>query len=87
MQFILGTSACACALSASFNSLSGGSIRRSIAASVGTIFGHSPDFIAFGITIVMTCILALGASKSVLFNNTLNAINLATWVSIHMGRM
>lgn len=30
----------------------------------------------------MTCVLALGASKSVIFNNTLNAINLATWVFI-----
>lgn len=82
LRVFSGTSACACALSASFNSLSGGSIRRSIAESVGTLFGHSPDFIAFGITLVMTCILALGASKSVLFNNTLNAINLATWVFI-----
>lgn len=30
----------------------------------------------------MTLILALGASKSVIFNNTLNAVNLATWVFI-----
>ncbi|KAJ6634734.1 putative cationic amino acid transporter, partial [Pseudolycoriella hygida] len=82
LEYLIGTSACACALSASFNSLSGGSIRRSISESVGTLFGHSPDFIAFGITLVMTFILALGASKSVLFNNALNAINLATWVFI-----
>lgn len=30
----------------------------------------------------MTFVLALGASKSVIFNNTLNAINLASWVFI-----
>lgn len=30
----------------------------------------------------MTCVLALGASKSVMFNNALNAINFATWVFI-----
>lgn len=30
----------------------------------------------------MTLILALGASKSVIFNNTLNAVNLATWVFV-----
>lgn len=30
----------------------------------------------------MTCVLALGASKSVLFNNTLNIVNLGTWVFI-----
>lgn len=32
-----GTSACACALSASFDSLSGGAIGRSIASSIGTV--------------------------------------------------
>ncbi|XP_050083634.1 probable cationic amino acid transporter [Anopheles aquasalis] len=82
LEYLIGTSACACALSASFDSLSGGFIGRSIAASVGTIFGRPPDFIAFGITLVMTCILALGASKSVLFNNVLNTVNLASWVFI-----
>ncbi|XP_052866671.1 probable cationic amino acid transporter [Anopheles cruzii] len=82
LEYLIGTSACACALSASFDSLSGGFIGRSIAASVGTIFGRPPDFIAFGITLVMTCIMALGASKSVLFNNVLNTVNLASWVFI-----
>lgn len=82
LEYLIGTSACACALSASFDSLSGGEISRSIAASVGTIFGRAPDFIAFSITLCMTFVLALGASKSVIFNNTLNAINLATWVFI-----
>lgn len=80
-NFYKGTSACACALSASFDSLAGGAIGRSIAESI-TIFGRPPDFIAFGITLAMTCVLALGASKSVIFNNTLNAINVATWVFI-----
>jgi hypothetical protein len=39
-MLIAGTSACACALSASFDSLSGGSISRGIAATFGTIFGN-----------------------------------------------
>lgn len=43
---------------------------------------RTPDLIAFGITLLMTCVLALGASKSVMFNNALNAINFATWVFI-----
>lgn len=46
------------------------------------IAGRAPDLVAFGITLLMTCVLALGASKSVIFNNTLNAINCATWVFI-----
>lgn len=44
--------------------------------------GKPPDFIAFGITLLMTGVLAMGASKSVIFNHTLNAINLATWVFV-----
>ncbi|XP_055382082.1 probable cationic amino acid transporter [Condylostylus longicornis] len=82
LEYLIGTSACACALSASFDSLSGGIIGRSIKDSVGTIFGRPPDFIACGITLLMTLVLAGGASKSVIFNNALNAINLATWVFI-----
>lgn len=39
LEYLIGTSACACALSASFDSLSGGSISKSIAASIGTVFG------------------------------------------------
>jgi len=30
----------------------------------------------------MTCVLAMGASKSVIFNHSLNAVNLATWVFV-----
>lgn len=44
--------------------------------------GRSPDFIAMGITLLMTGVLALGASKSVLFNHALNAINLSAWTFI-----
>lgn len=46
------------------------------------VLGRPPDFIAFSITLLMTFVLALGASKSVLFNNTLNTVNLASWVFI-----
>lgn len=35
----------------------------------------------------MTFVLALGASKSVIFNNTLNVINVATWVFIMTAGM
>jgi solute carrier family 7 (cationic amino acid transporter), member 14 len=69
-------------LSASFDSLSGGTISGSISDTFGTVFGRPPDIIAFIITLLMTCVLACGASKSVIFNNVLNTINLATWVFI-----
>ncbi|KAH8238462.1 hypothetical protein KR032_007277, partial [Drosophila birchii] len=105
LEYLIGTSACACALSSSFDSLTGNTIARTISESIGTIFGElgldysfhiftissyifykllgkPPDFIAFGITLLMTCVLAMGASKSVIFNHSLNAINLATWVFV-----
>ncbi|XP_054730458.1 high affinity cationic amino acid transporter 1 [Anastrepha obliqua] len=82
LEYLIGTSACACALSSSFDSLTGGAIANAIGDTIGTIFGKPPDFIAFGIALIMTCILAMGASKSVIFNHTLNAINLATWVFV-----
>jgi solute carrier family 7 (cationic amino acid transporter), member 14 len=81
-SFSLDSSSGACALSASFDSLSGGSISGSINDTFGTVFGRPPDIIAFIITLLMTCVLACGASKSVKFNNFLNTINLATWVFI-----
>ncbi|XP_034112838.1 probable cationic amino acid transporter [Drosophila nasuta] len=82
LEYLIGTSACACALSSSFDSLTGNAIANAMSESIGTIFGKPPDFIAFGITLIMTCVLAMGASKSVIFNHTLNAINLATWVFV-----
>lgn len=82
LEYLIGTSACACALSSSFDSLTGGAIANAIGDTIGTIFGKPPDFIAFGIALIMTCVLAMGASKSVIFNHTLNAINLATWVFV-----
>jgi solute carrier family 7 (cationic amino acid transporter), member 14 len=82
LEYLIGTSACACALSASFDSLLNGAISNSISGTFGTVFGRPPDFIAFTITLLMTCVLACGASKSVMFNNVLNTINLAAWVFI-----
>ncbi|KAG8231309.1 hypothetical protein J437_LFUL006965 [Ladona fulva] len=41
-----------------------------------------PDFLAFGITILMTIIMAAGVRKSLAFNNVLNALNLAVWVFV-----
>ena len=82
LEYLIGTSACACALSASFDSLSGGSISSSINETFGTVFSHPPDFIAFIIALLMTCVLACGASKSVIFNNVLNTINLGVWIFI-----
>ncbi|CAG4962063.1 unnamed protein product [Parnassius apollo] len=78
----IGTSACARALSACFDSLCDGAIARYLASGIGTIFGKPPDFLAFGISILMTMVLVAGVKKSLFFNNVLNAINLSVWVFI-----
>lgn len=40
LEYLIGTSACACALSACFDALSNGSIRKAAEESIGTLFGE-----------------------------------------------
>ncbi|PSN52747.1 putative cationic amino acid transporter [Blattella germanica] len=82
LEYLIGTSACACALSACFDALANGAISTAIAGAVGTMFGRPPDFLAFVITILMTVLMAAGVKKSLVFNNVLNALNLAVWVFV-----
>lgn len=82
LEYLIGTSACACALSACLDALANGAISEAVASSVGTILGRPPDFIAFVITILMMLLMAAGVKKSLVFNNVLNAINLAVWVFV-----
>lgn len=46
LEYLIGTSACACALSACLDALSDGAVSGAIADSVGTIFGES-RFLSF----------------------------------------
>ncbi|CAH4038700.1 unnamed protein product [Pieris brassicae] len=82
LEYLIGTSACARALSVCFDSLCDGAITNFFASHIGTIFGKPPDFIAFAITILMSLILVAGVKKSLIFNNVLNIINCSVWVFI-----
>ncbi|XP_045542069.1 probable cationic amino acid transporter [Papilio machaon] len=82
LEYVIGTSACARALSACINTLFNGAIERSVGNNVGTLFGKPPDVLAFGITLMMTMVLVAGVKKSLAFNNVLNAVNLTVWVFI-----
>ncbi|KAJ8687734.1 hypothetical protein QAD02_023528 [Eretmocerus hayati] len=82
LEYLIGTSACACALSACLDSLANGAISESIGGTFGIIFGRPPDFVAFVITLLMMLLMAAGVKKSLIFNNVLNAVNLAVWVFI-----
>ncbi|XP_001944238.2 cationic amino acid transporter 2 [Acyrthosiphon pisum] len=78
LEYLIGTSACACALSASLDSLTNGAISASVQNYVG--FLGKPDILAAGITLLMMVLLAAGVKKSLVFNHLMNAINLAAWV-------
>ncbi|XP_051162652.1 probable cationic amino acid transporter isoform X1 [Leptopilina boulardi] len=82
LEYLIGTSACACALSACLDALANGAVSGAISNNVGTIFGGPPDFLAFVITLLMMLLMAAGVKKSLMFNNVLNTINLAIWVFI-----
>ncbi|XP_024936750.1 probable cationic amino acid transporter isoform X2 [Cephus cinctus] len=87
LEYLIGTSACACALSACLDALANGAVSGAIASSVGTIFGRPPDFLAFVITLLMMLLMAAGVKKSLVFNNVLNAVNLAVWVFVMAAGM
>ncbi|XP_045510320.1 probable cationic amino acid transporter [Colias croceus] len=81
LEYLIGTSACARALSACFDALCDGALTSYFALHVGYL-GKPPDFLAFTITILMTMVLVAGVKKSLFFNNVLNIINLSVWVFI-----
>ncbi|XP_050301397.1 cationic amino acid transporter 2 isoform X2 [Anthonomus grandis grandis] len=82
LEYLIGTSACACALSACFNALANGAISKALHTRFGEFIGRDPDYLAFIITILMMLILAAGVKKSLIFNNILNIINFSVWVFI-----
>lgn len=51
------------------------------------VSGRPPDFLAFIITVLMMLLMAAGVRKSLMFNNVLNAVNLAVWVFIMAAGM
>ncbi|CAH2103730.1 unnamed protein product [Euphydryas editha] len=62
-------------------------ISKELENSVRSMVGKPPDFVAFGISIMMTMVLVAGVKKSLFFNNLLNAINLSVWVFIMAAGM
>ncbi|XP_042210346.1 probable cationic amino acid transporter [Homarus americanus] len=82
LEELIGTSACACALSACFDAIANGAISSSMESNFGTLFGGPPDLLAFVLTLMMGGVLVAGVRKSVQFNNTLNLINFCVWVFI-----
>lgn len=60
LEYLIGTSACACALSACFDAISSGAITEKLANSIGTFHGRPPDVLAFFITVLMMMVMIAG---------------------------
>ncbi|KAG8188522.1 hypothetical protein JTE90_004761 [Oedothorax gibbosus] len=82
LEYLIGTAAGACAISACIDAITGGTISSAIKNGVGTFVGHTPDFLASLITFFMTLLMVAGVKKSLLFTNVLNAVNFSVWVFI-----
>ena len=82
LEYIIGTASCACALSACIDIISNGAVSNITTAWKGELWNAPPDVLAMGITIVMMFIFFEGVKRSVVFNNVLNVINLASWIII-----
>ncbi|XP_053211838.1 probable cationic amino acid transporter [Panonychus citri] len=82
LEYLIGTAAGACAISACLNALADKSVTTATASIFGRIGGHSPDLLSALITLAMTGILVAGVKKSLLVNNILNLINFSSWAII-----
>lgn len=79
LEYVIGTASVARAWSSYFDSLIHKSIqtffRDNMPMSIGGLSPY-PDFFAFGITLLLTCILTLGVKESSRFNNIFTGVNL-----------
>ncbi|KAK8758541.1 hypothetical protein V5799_003827 [Amblyomma americanum] len=82
LEYLIGSAAGACAISACIDAMLGGAISEAFRNTFGTIIGHTPDLLAGIITVLMSALMLAGVKKSLLFNNILNCLNFAVWVFI-----
>ncbi|XP_065285329.1 probable cationic amino acid transporter isoform X1 [Dermacentor albipictus] len=82
LEYLIGSAAGACAISACIDAMLGGAINEAFRNTFGTIIGHTPDLLAGIITVLMSALMLAGVKKSLLFNNVLNCLNFAVWVFI-----
>lgn len=79
LEYIIGTASVARAWSTYFDSLIDNKIQNAFKDNMPmdiTGLSSYPDFFAFGITLLLTCILAIGVKESTRFNNIFTCVNL-----------
>ncbi|XP_022686476.1 probable cationic amino acid transporter [Varroa jacobsoni] len=87
LEYLIGSAAGACAISACINAMFDGAIHDAIRSTVGTFVGHTPDLLAGLITFLMTGLLVAGVKKSLAFNNILNMVNFFVWCFIMLASL
>ncbi|OQR66421.1 putative cationic amino acid transporter-like [Tropilaelaps mercedesae] len=87
LEYLIGSAAGACAISACINAMFDGAIHDAVRSMLGTFIGHTPDVLAGLITCLMTGLLVAGVKKSLAFNNILNMINFFVWCFIMLASL
>ena len=79
LEYVIGASSVARSWSGYLDTLAGGAISAFMARSIPAMavpgLAASPDFIAFAMTMALSCVCAFGVRESTMINNVLTAIN------------
>ncbi|XP_040575802.1 solute carrier family 7 member 14 [Lepeophtheirus salmonis] len=81
LEYIIGTAACASALSTCVDILSTGAISN-VTSTWGDVWDSPPDILAWFITLVMMFVFVNGVKSSIQLNNFLSIINFLSWVIV-----
>jgi amino acid transporter len=81
LEYIIGASSVARSWSGYLDTLAGGSISAAMGRALPAMhvpgLAADPDFIAFGMTMLLACVCAIGVRESTMVNNLLTALNIA----------
>jgi amino acid transporter len=80
LEYIIGASSVARSWSGYLDTLAGGSISAAMGRALPAMhvpgLAADPDFIAFGMTMLLACVCAIGVRESTMVNNLLTALNI-----------
>ncbi|XP_061393554.1 cationic amino acid transporter 3 [Musca vetustissima] len=81
LEYVIGTASVARGLSGYFDSLIDKNMSTALTEALPinvSFLGDYPDFLGFGMVLVLTCILAFGVKESTFLNNIFTSVNIIT---------
>ncbi|KAM7357399.1 cationic amino acid transporter slimfast isoform 1-T3 [Cochliomyia hominivorax] len=81
LEYVIGTASVARGLSGYFDSLIDKNMSKALTEAVPInvdFLGHYPDFLAFGMILLLTALLAFGVKESSFLNNIFTSVNIIT---------